>query len=285
MNNINENQEIWGIESEEDAKHLIDKLGIPKSKEQLEYILKQGTDTRDSCLLTYASMLCEQTPQGNEHVDKLITLSMQHCKPEHLASIIADYRSISDGMHSANESRFNKSTVTGLAGKEWHGKQTSRGQFPLNFERRKRLMLAIYKGMIRNPNVKIEQMTSFLSAGSFDYDKDNPDPVTKEFIANQFKELQIALVKGECTFTTKELKAGAQQYIGITPEELEEGLDSAETRQAQTNGKLTLQQLGEGTRDNFAHKTGAAIDAIHAVETGVRGIRETNEKRQFQGEK
>ena len=214
-------------ESEEDAKKLIDKFGIPKSKEEIDYILKEGKDTRDSCLFTYASLLCEQAPQVNEYVDELIALSIQNCEAEHVSRLIYDYRIISEGIHIGAEKRYNSNPdISGFSWGKFAGKKITKGQIPLNFERRKRVMLAIYKGMIRNPNIKIEQMTRFISTLSFDED----DPVAKEFINAQFNELKKAIETGECAFNTEELMAGAKKYIGIRPEELQEVLGNSNCR-------------------------------------------------------
>lgn len=227
MSDLDKTNESLEEELEENATDLIKKLGIPHSTEEMEYILKEGKKTRDNYLFTYASMLCEQTPQGNEYVDELIALSVQNCEAEHIPRLIRDYESGAKGIHSAAERGYNRNpNISGISFGRFAGVKNTYGQMPLNFERRKRVMLAIYRGMIKNPNIEIDQLRIFIDTYNFDEN----DPVAENFIENQFDELQIALQTGECKFTIKELLERSKKRFGISAEELEKRLDDAESR-------------------------------------------------------
>lgn len=217
-NTVENDKEIWKIESEEDARDLIDKLGIPKSKKDIEYILNKGKNTRDGCLITYASILCDQTPQGNAYVDELIALSMQNCDAKHINRVMYDYREISStGITTGAEIKYNRyPTTNGICWKRSQGTINTAGQYPMNFQTKKRMLLAIYKGMIRNPNIKITQIVEFIGVLRNPF-YENPfyDEVKQKFIDLQFEELKKSLLTGECSFTIEELMEESRKYIGI----------------------------------------------------------------------
>lgn len=188
---------------EEEASNLIDEFGIPESKSEVNDILKKCDYSINNCLLTYASMLCEKTPQGNEHVDTLIAAIMQNCKPEHIKRIAHDFGTYRKTINDKTEALYDPNHK-GINWKTFAGSKVTYEPVPINLERRKRVLTKIFEGMVRNPNIDIIDDLFFIIGSNKN--------VTQEFSEMQFKVLKEALSKGECAFTIEELIAASKDY-------------------------------------------------------------------------
>lgn len=173
-------------------------------------------------------MICEKTPEGNEHVDNLIVKLMQNCESEHIDRLMNDYMEYRETINNRTERRYDPNH-TGIDWKKFARNRVTSEPVPINLRRRERVLLGIFKGMISNPNIKIDQIIRILRIN---------DDVTQNFTDAQFDVLQESLLNGECVFTREELMEGSKKYLGINAEKLEKMLESADKRKQDRMDKI-----------------------------------------------
>lgn len=256
-------------ERKQKAEELLRYYSIPESEEDRFYIEGRIDSKADKCLLSYASLLCEETPEGNEHVDKLINTLMQNCDSENLERILHDYSSYAYDIKDESQIKSN----TKKSGVAWNGFRDYYATYepvPRIIERRVRVLSEIFRGIIRNPDIELLQMLNALH-----YRKG----VSQQFVNTQFDILLDALQSGECKYTAEELMNGAKEYYGqtldrcISVEELMEKLGAAEKRHQITPQDATKNALIAGITTNEVRNS-EKIEKLNNLEKDNQNTKE-----------
>ena len=204
----------------EDAEKLVASLGIPQNKEDVEEIFYKLKNNRnlpdvDNCLISYASVLCVKTREtGNIYVDELITKLMANCKKEYLENLRYDYSDFSETITESDRQMDAKRTDPNKIGPlMFAGRPTTREVIPYDFETRRRVLIQLHKGIVKNTNITIEQLLYANKVVGSDGMRFHTD-VEEDFLEERENIFLEALQSRECKYTIQELIDWRKTHIG-----------------------------------------------------------------------